>query len=105
MTMDIPRNCYFTISKAFPNYLEKIDERRCARNLADACVLTQRQTDILASLMNSDAPQDVYGLASKMGVSPQTVRNDLNVLIGKGYARESSKDGHRQRFSYSGKRA
>ena len=92
-------------AEAFAGYLrEKIGERRHAMELTDAGDITQRQADILASLMNSDAPQDVYELASAIGVSPQTVRNDLSLLIAKGYARQSSKDGHKQRFSYSGKR-
>ena len=86
----------------FSGYLrEKIDERRSARELADADDLTRRQADVLASLMNSNVPQSVYELASKMGVTPQTIRNDLNLLIDKGYVRESSKDGHKQRFVYS----
>ena len=70
--------------------------------LMDAGDITQRQADILASLMNSDASQNVYELSSVLGVSPQTIRNDLNDLMGKGHVRQSSKDGHKQRFSYSG---
>ncbi len=90
----------------FSDYLrEKINERRNIRNLTDECSITQRQSDILASLMNSDTPQSVYELASKIGMSPQTVRNDLYLLIDKGYAKESPKEGHKQMFVYSGKRS
>ena len=89
----------------FTSYLrEKINERRHVMELMDAGDINQRQTDILASLMNSDAPQNIYELASVMGVSPQTIRNDLNLLLTKGYVKQSSKDGHKQRFSYSGKK-
>lgn len=88
----------------FTNYLrEKIDERRHVRDLTDAGDITQRQTDILVSLMNSDGPQSVYELASKSGVSPQTIRNDINLLIGKGYVKESSKEGHKHMYSYARK--
>ena len=73
-------------------------------DLMDAGDITRRQADILASLMNSDAPRNIYELASVLGVSPQTIRNDRNAMIGKGYVRQSSKDGHKQRFSYSGKK-
>ena len=87
----------------FTGYLrKKIDERRHVMELTDAGDITQRQADILASLMNSDAPQNIYELSSVLGVSPQTIRNDLKILIGKGHVRQSSKDGHKQRFSYSG---
>ena len=90
----------------FTDYLEaKIGERRAMRDLMDAEGLTQRQADILISLMNSDSPQNLYELASGLGVSHQTVHNDLKVLIGKGYAKESSKDGHMMRFAYTGKKA
>jgi Fic family protein len=90
----------------FSEYLrEKLEERRSIRDIMDTEDLTRRQTDVLASLMNSDSPLSVYDLSSEMGVSPQTVRNDLNVLIGKGYVRESTKDGHRLRYSYSEKRS
>ena len=90
----------------FTGYLRrKINERRHVMELMDAGDITQRQADILASLMNSDVPQNIYELSSVLGVSPQTIRNDLNILIGKGHARQSSKDGHKQRFSYSGKKA
>jgi Fic family protein len=89
----------------FTDYLRrKIDERRRVMDLMDAGDITRRQADILASLMNSDVPQNIYELSSVLGVSPQTIRNDLNALIGKGYVRQSSKDGHKQRFSYSGKK-
>ena len=89
----------------FTSYLrEKINERRHVMELMGAGDITQRQTDILASLMNSDVPQNIYELASVIGVSPQTVRNDLNLLVTKGYVKQSSKDGHKQRFSYSGKK-
>lgn len=89
----------------FTEYLrEKIDERRHVRDLTDAADMSQRQIDILVSLMNSDGPQSVYELASKTGVSPQTIRNDVNLLIGKGYVKESSKEGHRFMYSYAGKR-
>ena len=58
----------------FTSYLrEKINERRHVMELMDAGDITQRQTDILASLMNSDAPQNIYELASVIGVSPQTI--------------------------------
>ncbi len=88
----------------FTNYLrEKIDERRHVRDLTDAGDITQRQTDILVSLMNSDGPQSVYELASKSGVSPQTIRNDINLLIGKGYVKESSKEGHKHMYCYARK--
>ena len=90
----------------FTEYLrEKINERRHVRELMDAGDITQRQTDILASLMSSDVPQNIYELASVMGVSPQTIRNDINKLISKGYVKQSSKDGHKQRFLYLGKKA
>ena len=88
----------------FTSYLrEKIDERRHVRDLTDAGDITQRQTDILVSLMNSDGPQSVYELASKSGVSPQTIRNDVNLLIGKGYVKESPKEGHKHMYSYARK--
>ena len=90
----------------FTGYLrKKIDERRYVMELMDAGDITQRQADIMASMMNSDVPQNVYELSSVIGVSPQTIRNDLNILIGKGYVKQSSKDGHKQRFSYSGNKA
>ena len=89
----------------FTDYLRrKINERRRVVDLMDAGDITQRQADILASLMNSDGPQNIYELSSVLGVSPQTIRNDLNALTGKGYVRQSSKDGHKQRFSYLGKK-
>ena len=89
----------------FIGYLrKKIDERRQVIKMMDADDITQRQADILASLMNSDVPQNIYEMSSVIGVSPQTIRNDLNNLISKGYVRQSSKDGHKQRFSYSGKK-
>ncbi len=87
----------------FAGYLrKKIDERRHVMELMDAGGITQRQADILACLMNSDVPQIIYELSSVLGVSPQTIRNDLDILIGKGHVRQSSKDGHNQRFSYLG---
>ena len=89
----------------FTDYLKgKIDDRRAVRDLMDADDLTQRQADILASLMNSGSPMNLYELASELGVSHQTVHNDLKVLVGKGYAKESSKEGRMIRFVYSGKR-
>ena len=92
--------------KIFSDYLkEKINERRNVRDLTDECNITQRQSDILASLMNSDTPQSVYELASKIGMSLQTVRNDLYLLIDKGFVKESPKEGHKQMFAYSGKRS
>ena len=84
-------------------YLDKKrDERRAIRNLIDSDDLTQRRMDIVNCLINSDSPMSVYELSSELGVSAQTVRNDIAVLIQKGYAKESSKSGHRKRFSYSG---
>ena len=84
-------------------YLDKKrDERRAIRNLIDSDGLTQRRMDIVNCLINSDSPMSVYELSSELGVSAQTVRNDIAVLIQKGYAKESSKSGHRKRFSYSG---
>lgn len=89
----------------FTEYLEmKIGERRAIRNLMDTDGLTQRQADILVSLMNSGSPMNLYELASELGVSHQTVHNDLKVLIRKGYAKESSKEGRMIRFTYTGKR-
>ena len=88
----------------FSGYLrKKIDERRRMRNLIDTDDLTQRQADIIVSLMNSDVPQDIYEISAKLGVSTQTVRNEMHALIEKGYVQESSKDGHRQRFAFAGK--
>ncbi len=88
----------------FSGYLrKKIDERRHMRDLMDTDNLTQRQIDILVALMNSDMPQTVYELSAKIGVSPQTVRNEIIALMKKGHVRESSKDGHRQRFAFAGK--
>jgi predicted transcriptional regulator len=54
--------------------------------------------------MNSGSPMNLYELASELGVSHQTVHNDLKVLVGKGYAKESSKERRMIRFVYSGKR-
>ena len=90
--------------ETFTDYLKgKIDERRELRDLMDVDDITQRQADILVELKNSDTPQNLYELASRLGVSHQTVHNDLKVLIEKGYAKESSKDGHKMRFIYSSK--
>ena len=89
----------------FSDYLrKKIDERRQMRELMDTDNLTQRQTDILVSLMNSDLPQNIYEISAKLGVSPQTIRNELFSLMERGYVRESSKDGHKQRFAFAGKK-
>ena len=88
---------------AFTGYLmRKLEERKSVREMMDIDDLTKRQTDILASLVNADSPQTVYDLASRLGVSPQTIRNDLMTIIDKGYVKETSKAGHRQRFVYSG---
>jgi len=103
--IDYSLNMIMLALGTFQGYLEaRIDDRRAVRDLMDTDGLTQRQADILASLMNSGSPMNLYELASELGVSHQTVHNDLKVLVGKGYAKESSKEGRMIRFVYSGKR-
>ena len=88
----------------FSGYLrKKIEDRRHMRDLMDTDNLTQRQIDILVSLKNSDTPRNIYEISADLGVSPQTVRNDIIALMKKGHVRESSKDGHRQRFAFTEK--
>ena len=83
-------------------YLDrKREERQEIRDLMYAEDLTQRQTEILGSLKRSDSPMTVYELSSELGVSPQTIRNDIYKLIQRGCVKESSKSGHRQRFCFS----
>ena len=88
----------------FSGYLrKKIEDRRHMRDLMDTDNLTQRQIDILVSLKNSDTPRNIYEISAYLGASPQTVRNDIIALMKKGHVRESSKDGHRQRFAFAEK--
>ena len=90
----------------FKRYLKrKMDEERKIKDTVRGDGLNERQISVLDFLMKSEDSCDVYQVAQRRMITPETARRDILKLIDLGLVETAGKNGPRYLYRYVDRRA